>query len=360
MKIGILTFHCAHNYGAVLQAYGMLEFLKSLNHEAYIIDYRPESVVKCYRRSNNRDWLSKNPKQCFLRLINYVSTLRIRHHRWDKFQNFIKNKLCLFPYHVVDDLNNFDAIIIGSDQVWSPNHTGGMYDNLYFGVGLTCRVIAYGVSNSQSRLEEKEKRFLASHLSKFSALSVREREFRDMLQPFSKIDIQVVADPTILAGHSVFDKIAKVSIRKRPYVVTYEIRSHQEVYNIAKKIADHMNADLIELTNCIQDSHRPTMVEDASPEEFVGYIKEAAFVVTTSFHGTVFSLLYKKAFFAIRQNTVADIRIGSLLCALNMEDRFIDKGELGFMNKLRRVEVNKELWDHLVSSSYSFILEALS
>ena len=86
MKIGILTFHSAHNYGAILQAYGLQEYLKSQGYDTYMVDYQPDYVINGTKKDGIRMWLSRNPKMCLLRLINYIRYRSIRHTRWDGFE----------------------------------------------------------------------------------------------------------------------------------------------------------------------------------------------------------------------------------------------------------------------------------
>ena len=324
MRIGILTFHSAHNYGAILQAYGLQEYLKEQGYETYIVDFRPDYVVNNTNKDGIRMWLSRNPKMCLLRLINYIRYRKIRHARWDGFEEFIKNRFNLVPYKKGDDFHSFDAILIGSDQVWSPYHTGGWYQDVMFGVGFKCKSISYAPSCSMDRLTEEQADYMRRHLDAMTAVSTRERKFKDLLQPLTKKEISVVVDPTILAGHDVFEKIAANIECTRPYVLVYEIKQHDNVYRIATDLAEQLNADIVELTDGVLNYHRKTMKEGASPEEFLGYFKNALCVVTTSFHGTVFSVLFNRPFYMVKQNSPADIRMTFLLEQLHLEERLIN------------------------------------
>ena len=89
MKIGIITFQCAHNYGAVLQAYGLKEYLKSLGYSVNIVDYRPRYKVNTYRKFNPRYWLSRNPYKCIIRLFIEIIVKPTRIKRWYAFEDFI-------------------------------------------------------------------------------------------------------------------------------------------------------------------------------------------------------------------------------------------------------------------------------
>lgn len=358
MKVGIITFHSAHNYGAMLQAYGLQEFLKSIGHETYMIDYRPDYITKCYLKDNNRDWISKNPYLCIKRLWNYIRLRNIRHRRWDAFNQFVEQRFNLYHYISGDDFHEFDAVFIGSDQIWSANHTGGHYDNIMFGSDFKCKAISYAPSCSQLSLAEEQKKYLAEHLDGMTAISVREQDFKNILQPLTHKNISVVVDPSLLAGKEVFDKIASSINRSRPYVLIYEIAQHENVYRIAQEIAQQLDADIIELTNGMLNFHRKTMHEDASPEDFLGYIKHAACVVTTSFHGTAFSLLYRVPFYMVKQGSAADIRMEFLLKKFGLEKRIVEMNDAPIFSR-----PNFQVFDikskDAISSSKEFVINSL-
>lgn len=323
MRIGILTLHCAHNYGAVLQAYGLQEYMKSHGHEVYIIDYRPDYVVKNTQKDNPRMWLSRNPKMCIQRLANYIRYRKIRHARWAGFHKFIENRFNLYRYEDRENFHEFDAILIGSDQVWSPYHTGGWYKEIMFGVGFKCKSIAYAASCSMDFLTNEQSEYLKHHLDNMTAISVREQKFKELIQPLTQREIAIAVDPTILAGKIVFNNIAELTNTKQPYVLIYEIKQHGEVYRIATELAQQLGADIVELTNGMLNYHRKTMDEGATPEKFLGYLKNAECVITTSFHGTIFSILFNKPFYTVKQNSPADIRMTSLLEQLHLENRLV-------------------------------------
>ena len=358
MKLGILTFHSAHNYGAVLQAYGLQQHLASMGHDVYVIDYRPDYITHCYPRDGRAFWMSSKPTECTTGLVNYFIHKGIRHKRWDNFEGFVRERLRLYPYSKGMDFQDFDAVFIGSDQVWSLAHTGGHFDGLFFGDGFRCKVITYAPSCTSLSLNDGQKAFFSEHLNAMTAVSVREADMKRVLQPLTDKEIAVVVDPSLLAGKRCFDPIAFPIHRERPYILTYEIGDHPEVYNMAKAMARRIDADIVELVNGMRVYHRRSMHEDASPEEFLGYIKHAACVLTTSFHGTAFSLLFHTPFYTVLQHSSADTRMVSLLTAMHMDDRMIDMGTVPPITPLDANLVDHNL-SRLVSTSSDFIKEAL-
>ena len=130
MKIGILTFHCAHNFGAVLQTYALQEILKTMGHEVFIIDYRPKYIVDVYKIFNIRRFISKSPITSLKKTLNEILNFRNRIFCYYKFNRFIKSYINLSHERTVSNI--YDAYIIGSDQVWNPDITGGVFDKVFF------------------------------------------------------------------------------------------------------------------------------------------------------------------------------------------------------------------------------------
>ena len=358
MKLGILTFHSAHNYGATLQAYGLQEYLKKLGHDVYVIDYRPDYISFCYPRDGKAFWMSRSISYSAEALVTYLATPRIRHARWDNFEKFISTRLNLYPYKPGMDFHEFDAVFIGSDQVWSKAHTGGKNDPVFFGEGFKCKVIPYAPSSINLDLNDEEKKFFREHLDKMAAISVREPKMKDILQPLTSKPVSVVVDPSLLAGRTCFEPLVSDVKVKRPYVLVYEIIGHREVYVAAKAMADSIGGDVVELTNGMRNYHRRYMHEDATPEEFVGYFEHAACVLTTSFHGTAFSLMFHTPFYTVLQGSSVDGRMVQLLKTLHMEDRTIKMGEVPQLKPLDDDKLQKSL-DALTLASKEYIDKAL-
>ena len=358
MKIGILTFHCANNYGAVLQAYGLQQYLILQGHDARLINYTPKYKLDNYKKFNPRYWLSRNPYKCVIRLIHECIVKPIRIRKWNAFDIFRKENYKYYDYIPGADYADLDAVIIGSDQVWNPSLTGGDFDTMYFGIGFNTKVIPYAASARFLSLNEYQSIFFKKHLDNFHSIGVREKQLKTLLQGLTKKEINVVLDPTLLAGSQAFDKISLSRPTNKKYVLVYEIHRNKGVYETAKRIAQHNGLYIIEL---VQDPMLPSEELDptASPSKFVSYFKYADFVVTTSFHGLAFALMYNKDFYAIKQNNSADDRLQSILSLCGLEERFIpmDNEEIG--TKVDFTLANQRLKEER-SKSESFIKNALN
>lgn len=356
MKIGIITFQCAHNYGSVLQAYGLKEYLKSLGYSVNIINYRPGYIVNTYSKINLRYWLSRNPYKCIIRLFVEFIVKPTRIKRWYAFEKFMNKYLELYPYNKNEKYSDFYTLVLGSDQIWNPGLTGGKFDEVYFGGKAKCNIVSYAASSRFEKLSKQQKSFFSDYLPNLKHISVREISLANLLQPLVNKEIITVVDPTLLAGRKIFDKIA-VSPKKKKYLLLYQIGQWKELNTLANKIAKKLNLEVIEIV-----SHpiipKKGLVQTASPCEFIGYFQNASFIVTTSFHGLAFSIIYNKDFYCLKQNTNADLRLSSLLNKLNLGERFLEIGKEPDFEPINYLIVNQEL-DKEVQYSIDFLNTAL-
>ena len=317
MKIGILTFHRAHNYGAVLQAYALQEYLYSLNQKVEFIDYKNRKLLEVYRWFNYYRFKTKR----IGRVLEEIKLLPYRKRRYEKFDFFINLKLNLSPKNF--DLMSYDMIIIGSDQVWNTSLTNG-YDKMYWGNFIfrkDCKLISYAAS-MQDEIKEESKDDIKKLLSRFSSISVRETSIAECLRSFVCKDVSVVLDPTLLLTKEQWGNLCHNRIVKEPYLLFYQVRKNDKAKSIAERVAKQLHLKLIHLSAGI-DLHNSVDVIDSGPIEFVNLFKYANFVVCTSFHGTVFSIIFNVPFYSVLLNDGKDSRAVDLLSKLGLADRGI-------------------------------------
>ncbi len=319
MKIGVLTFHCAHNYGAVLQAYALQEHLKSLGHHVEIIDYRPDYLLAPYK--------SFKTYKSLLKRFGQFPWLPSRILRQKRFSHFISRKLELSRGLQADAFagNRYDAYILGSDQIWNFRITRG--DMTFLGVfdrPAESRLISYAASTEVSHEGggvdyAAEKQFL----EKFSAISVREDLLRDQIQPLVDTTVFTVLDPTLLVDPVAFEGITERT-RDSGFLLVYQVKRDANITLYSKKIMEKENISYnIELIPSVERKDLLNPYAAASPGAFLHLFKTANFVVTTSFHGTVFSIIFRKQFVCVMNKTRGNYRISSLLKKLGIEDRMV-------------------------------------
>ena len=340
MKIGILTFHCAINYGAVLQAYGLQEVLKSLGHEVYIIDYRPQYLIEPYQvfrwKFDDRRSLISNIKD----LIRECLVMPIRFKRNLKFQQFINKYLNLYSWD--DDLSIFDSFVFGSDQIWNPKITKGL-DEVFLGQfkeAVGKKLIAYAASAGCSQnLSIHDFKELSMSLKSFVQVGVRENALYEKLFAANN-NVSITIDPVLLAGEKVFSNIAADINIEKPYLLCFTLGRDEYAVKVAKKIAKQKQLRIVEIVSSSESLYNSTIKQMLSPVEFLGYVKRADFVVTSSFHGTVFSILFHKSFICLGNQGNGMSRFYSLLNMFGLENRLVDIFQL---NEFKLSVINWEL-----------------
>lgn len=331
MKIGILTFHRATNYGAVLQAYALVSYLNSIGYDAKIIDYKPKGMGQLYA-SVSVPGIFKKAKRVVLNIL-MLQSLRARKAKRDMYWEYISNVLPMTnPVLDEKDFPELDAIFVGSDQVWSTCFTGGL-DRFYW--GQFDRKGAKLMSYAGSAAEDMQGSFYSTDNAKllmaFDEISVREDELQIYLQKsLPEKQIVKVLDPTLMAGVSYFDELIKdEKPLERPYILVYQvIRSKDSVIqNYAKQLSEEYGCDVVEIKNgrLYTTNNGKTVVSDGliNPTQFVSLYKYAKYIVTTSFHGTAFSLLFNRPFDVVSVSPDVDSRAKDLLEQIGLRDRMV-------------------------------------
>ncbi len=322
MKIGLLTFHCSQNYGASLQGYALQEVLKELGHDVKTIDYRPDFLV--YPLYPRYLILTKN----ILKLVEHIIWATISGLKRRKaFNRFLSKYYDLAPKVAETEITkDFDAIVIGSDQIWNTKITQG--DTKYFAdFGYpkgSQKYIAYAASMEATKLSEEKERICKRCIPYFDAIGVRERNLIELIKPYSQVDIEHVADPVLLSSPDRWHKMA-VKPQKDNYVLLYQVRYDKRAREFAKKTAKVYGAELVEISSTPKvEKEDDYIIHDATPEEFVGWIKYANCVVTSSYHGLIFSLVFEKDFYSLHLGDGADSRSSLLLDEVELKNRNIE------------------------------------
>lgn len=326
MKVGILTFHRAQNYGAVLQCYALQEYCKRKGHHVYVLDYQNRYLLNCYKIFDRHRFFDKHQdfNKNIIRFKSEIALLKKRILRKQAFESFLGSKINIKQFDE-DILNDLDLIIIGSDQVWNIQLTKG-FDVYYWGNFIRnskSRLISYAASglNLNTIVDKEEK--VVKLLRNFDAISIREQSLKNILQEKSAIHINVCSDPTLLVDINIWCSIAKTPSIKVPYVFLYQVRHVDNCLQMSKRIADKMGLRLIVLSANIADNNSE-LCYAASPEDFLGWIQNASFVISTSFHGTVFSVLFKKQFLTLKLNDNKDDRVENFLNSVGLESRLVE------------------------------------
>lgn len=338
MKIGILTFHRALNYGAVLQVYALQATLQELGCNVEIIDYRPKCIEDPYKVFNIRNFLAKNPLRIPKKVVLETLLLNKRKRRYNRFGSFDKRCLSISSraFTDIEDFPlNYDCYIIGSDQIWNEDITKG-FDPIYWGdfkckLGEGQRVISYAASRPVRNLDDKIKEGIRLKLRNFDTLSVREQSLNDQLSSFSEVPITTVLDPTLLKKGDFWSNISKKpkEVVSGKFILCYKVMESNVLDEVLLSLFEATSLSVVHLTQGVpMASLKKGYYADASPEEFLWLIQNAEYVVTTSFHATVFSILFKKIFFVVPgHNAGGDSRSRALLSTVGLDNRFVSSKE---------------------------------
>ena len=325
MKVGILTFHSALNFGAVLQCHALYSTIKSMGHDAEVIDYRP-SYLYFPRPSISIRHTIKHP----IRTILSLSDIKSRQKTFDSFLSFVstwnRSPTVQSKEELESLVDSYDVIIVGSDQVWTKRHNGN--DPIWYGEGskgATTRWITYAASAGDAILQSEDIYSLKEALSKFSNISVREQKLANAISyNFSK-KVPVVLDPTLLAEENIWKQWYKPVI-SGDYIVVYQARQDDNTFRIAREIGEQIGVSrIIVLDNHPNVKRMGFSVSNASPSDFISIIRNAKCVVTTSFHGTAFSIITETPFYTLRLDDNKDERSHNLLSMLDLLERFVEK-----------------------------------
>ncbi|WP_297209428.1 polysaccharide pyruvyl transferase family protein [uncultured Flavonifractor sp.] len=331
MRAGLITFHFAHHYGAQLQALATMRAIQGLGHDCQIIDYRLPHTTRTnqlFKRSPSVRAMASDAHTA----LHYGAFKR----RFDRFETFVAEEMNLSPrrYTSVEELRReppaYDVYVAGSDQIWNPYiFQDKQFDPAFLldfpGAG---RRIAYAPSLGVPRLPEDKAEELRRFLTPYSALSVREKRGQVLLQEAAGRQARVVLDPTLLLTGAEWGALAAPSRRKGPYLLCYFVSDPGEAAPYALSLAQKTGWPIVQLAGVRQKiTPQAEVVFDAGPREFLALFRDAAAVVTNSFHGAAFSLQFQKDFFTSmspkerREPTFS--RIYSLLSRLGCADRII-------------------------------------
>lgn len=319
-SIGILTFINTLNYGAELQAYALTRSVSLLKYCSELVNYECPSVSK--RETPRLPEFSSlsNPKHFAAQVMKYPELKA----RAKGFERFTKNHIPLgIKVHSVSDiLDLYDRVIVGSDQVWCPQITGGDMTYVLNEVHKTNqRIISYAASFGDKPFPDDYIDIFSEALSHFDALSVREQRGTEVLASFGIENAVVSVDPTLLLDKDEWEKlIRRPANMPNRYVLAYIVSERNQTIQYAKQAAVKLGADLLYIDAY---SGRPVRnarnVGSAAPDEFLSLVHNAELVVTSSFHGLCFSILFNKQLRYALSSQKKNSRLYNLALQLGLE-----------------------------------------
>ena len=317
MKIGILTFHRSHNYGALLQAIALRKVLTDMGHNVTFVDYWPPYHQHLYDLFSWASLKHKDFGTKMLYIAKVVLTYKYRKKRINSFEKFIAQYIN--PY-VSTEEENYDLLIHGSDQIWAKQREIRKYDPMYFGKNNinADRQISYAASMGKTITQKEDDVILREYLSHLASISVRESELASLVGKCG-YSCTISIDPTLLISGDQWLSVLNLHPRKKGgYVLFYKLLKNSFDEKQVKRFAEHHNLDLKIVYGSALKKDTENEITAADPRKFVELLSGADFVFTSSYHGLVFSILFHKPFYASFSDNAG--RASSLLKLLEISE----------------------------------------
>lgn len=343
-KIATVTFHRAHNFGSVLQTYALQTYVQRIfEKQGQIVDYKivdfyPEKQKEFYRifkKERNIKNLVKN-----IMALPYKKKLE---EKYSKFERFMEKNYNLTDQYktekeLFENKPEVDCYISGSDQLWNVRSLD-FSDIYYLSFAGEEKKISYAASFGPLKIdwknyrEEKYKKLL----KKYECISVREKGSQKNVEYLTDESCSVNVDPTLLLSAEEWRRIQSTANYKNgQYILLYCLEPTKKQIKMAKMISKKLKLPIVVLRYNNKNDIINSFVKryDSGPEDFLAYVDHAALVLSSSFHGTAFSMIYDKAFYVF--DGKKDNRIFSLLSKMDMQDRSIET-----FDEIERVNLKK-------------------
>ncbi len=365
-KTGILTFSFSSNPGSVLQAYALQETVSEIQGE-------PASIINYQKTGADRPILGQNvffgpiskwtPRKCLkwtVRMVAYFFRMRKYRSFFEKYYNSDpQNKPCP-KAELVGLADKYGAFIVGSDQVW--NFDSINVDSSYFldFVKGGSKKISYAASFGQKSVPETQKEEIARLVNDFDAISVREKEGVDIVKELTGKSAEWVLDPSLIFDEEKWNKMA-VAPKEKDYVFLYLRESSASLEQFAKALADRYGLKVVKAFTHWKCNSKGKKQSALGPLEWLGYMKNARYVVTNSFHGICFSIAYQREFFVDvlkGARAFTSPRILGMLEQFDLNSRCVDEIDVSDITPIEYQKV-KAIKDIRKEKSLQYLKDAL-
>ena len=329
MNTATIKFHACNNNGSFFQAYVLQTLLiKQLGTDNEIIDFRSDKMLRLYKLfrpvRSPRD-LAKNMVS-----LRHYGRLKKRNDRFEMMRrtHLRMTERCSTEEEVYQLAKKYDLLIAGSDQIW--NTTAPDFSAAYFLPDVKNRKITYAISCGSDSGESEIGQY-AEAIREFSSVAVRDASTARHMKQQTGIDAMVTIDPTLLADADFYNAmVTDTPIIREEYIFFYSIMYQPEVVKRAKRIAEQLGMRIITVFTSfraiVAEKNGIEIQYSAGPAEFLNLIRNASYVLTNSFHGTAFSIIYEKPFLHICETENGVLKRDDRI------DNLIDELEIGQCN----------------------------
>lgn len=375
-KVGVLAVK-THNYGSLLQTYALQKVLDNLGYDNEIIEYKKTNILKQAMRLFYipllKQTLDKAYKKIYLNM--FKPELKVlflnRTHSFDEFTKMLRFSPVYEGRRALKNASTqYDAFVLGSDQVWNPMNFGADFFSMTF-VQNGIKKIAYAPSFGVSKIPGYQKRKTAAFLDDIDYLSVREISGQKLIDELTGKKAKVVVDPTILLDRKYWDEIKGERLINEPYIMCYFLGKNPMHRNFANRLKEKTGYSIVCLPHMdaivkADFNFGDIIPKDIGPKEFINLISNAEYVCTDSFHGTVFSILYRRIFFTFNryesaQNDSTNSRLDSILTLTKLASRKLNSSQAITDDMLKNIDYSNlsTLLDELKEDSLRFLVNSL-
>lgn len=328
MKIGIITLHRAHNYGAVLQCYGLQKVLMDMGHIVKIVDFAPSDVFGYY------DYHIFSKPLSIRSIISKTLRYFRNRKRTECFETYLNNHLNLTKHigsirALKEEPFDFDAMICGSDQVWNLNIVGSVVGAYYLDfLDNNIRKIAFSASYEQIEPSFNYIEQIRQSLQSFDAISLREDNGIELTRELWGKEVIKTLDPCMLLTKNDYRKISNPIPIPNKYLLAYMLGNNKSMERLVCYASTRLNIPVINLGKKIYSLPKGSKyMPSIDPGGFIYLMENAQCVCTNSFHGSCFSILYEKPFVTFSRKG-GNSRLSNLLKTFQMENRMVwESGE---------------------------------
>lgn len=361
-NIGIITFHTPDNYGAVYQAYALQHYIENtFNTNVEIINFCTERHIRAYsifRRKSN-----SSIKNIALQLITMFKYKEL-HDKQKKFQEYrnkflhLSSKRYSSEDELLNDIEPYDIYITGSDQVFNPNNEFIRAYYMDF-PKKNSKKIAYAPSFGISNFTEKVSAKILPFLVDFDSLSCREKDGSEYLSSLINKEVPVVVDPVFLLDKNNWEKIAKEPKEKERYIFIYDLCGGEKLISLAHKIKEKTGFKIICATGNIRKRYKYCISKyNVGPTELLGYINNAEYVVTDSFHGTSLSLILNTKVISFIALKHASARLISIMEQLGLTNQIVQDVDSFKFEGIKFNEYQSQL-ENMISNSKEYLFNSI-
>ncbi len=348
-RIGTISYniYCNFtNYGSALQTWALHQAIEKLGYTPVLVDYCPDILAdKDPLNPFGNMWDKNDESKRMVELT--MPAIRSNYEKFDRFyhERFIRT-IQKYTSENFDEIHkeNIDGFVCGSDTIFCIDEFNGFDDGYYANYPeMRGKSVSYAASFGDSHFDTDSYKTLNERVKNFKALGIRESSMIPYLLKNTDVPVQRTIDPTLLLTSDDYDKITATQEYDFPYLLLYTRRYNPKMEAYAERVAKEKNLKIVEISlRAVNAEKGHIMRYDAGVEEFLSLVKHSAFVVTNSFHGTIFSVQYRRPFVVFSREQ-CDTKIEELLSLFGLSTNMLVNGTESFQNEIDYEAVHNKI-----------------